>query len=278
MNDFPAYVNISGWSTKEQFACPICNTECSSHQLQNARKWCYMEHYRFLLSNHKFRRDKRSFDRSEEHSVAPKQLSGEGVQHQLDSIEHVTLGKTSKNKMSAKRKRENDRPKHSWKKKNILFQLSYWKSLILRHNLDVMRIEKNICDSIVDTLLSINGETKDNFNASLDLLAMGIRNQLHPVQRGNKVVICAACYSLTSSEKKEFYKFLKELKVPDGYASNISRCVQVNERKIFGLKSHDCYILIQQLLPLAVCGFLDRNVCAVIVELYGFFKQLCSKC
>ena len=130
--------------------------------------------------------------------------------------------------MSTKRKREHVELEHNWK------------TLILRHNLDVMHIEKNICDSIVGTLLSIDGKSKDNFNSCLDLLAMGIRDQIHPIQRGNKVILPAACYSLTSNEKKEFCKFLNEVKVPDGYASNISQCVQVNERKIFGLKSHDC--------------------------------------
>ncbi|RVW23778.1 hypothetical protein CK203_097575 [Vitis vinifera] len=140
-----------------------------------------------------------------------------------------------------------------------------------------MHIEKNICDSIVGTLLSIDGKSKDNFNSCLDLQAMGIRDQLHPIQRGNRVILLATCYSLTSNEKKEFCKFFKEVKVPDGYASNISRCVQVNERKIFGLKSHDCRVLMQQLLPLAIGGVLHKNVCAIIVELCSFFKQLCSK-
>ena len=33
----------------------------------------------------------------------------------------------------------------------------------------------------------------------------------------------------------------------------------------------------QQLLPLAIRGVLQKNVCAIIVELCSFFKQLCSK-
>ena len=106
-----------------------------------------------------------------------------------------------------------------------------------------MHIEKNICDSVVGTLLSIDGKLKDNFNIHLDLQAMGIRDQLHPIQRGNRIILLVACYSLTSNEKKELCKFLKEVKVPNGYASNIYQCVQVNERKIFGLKSHDCHVL-----------------------------------
>ena len=88
------------------------------------------------------------------------------------------------------------------KRKAFFFQLPYWKTLILRHNLDVMHIEKNICNSIVSTLLSIDGKSKDNMISRLDLQAMGIRDQLHPIERGNRVIFLATCYSLTSNEKK----------------------------------------------------------------------------
>ncbi|RVW77928.1 hypothetical protein CK203_048271 [Vitis vinifera] len=153
-----------------------------------------------------------------------------------------------------------------------------WEVGVLKGNLLVLFVIRIVLHiDIVGTLLSIDGKSKDNFNSRLDLQAMGIRDQLHPIQRGNRVILPTACYSLTSNEKKEFCKFLKEVKVPDGYASNISRCVQVNERNIFRLKSHDCHVLMQQLLPLAIRGVLHKNVCAVIVELCSFFKQLCSK-
>ena len=78
------------------------------------------------------------------------------------------------------------------------------------HNLDVMHIEKNICDSIVGTLFSINGKSKDNMNSHLDLQAMGIRDQLHHIERGNRVILSTICYSLTSNEKMNFVNFLKK--------------------------------------------------------------------
>ena len=181
-----------------------------------------MGHRRFLPTDHRFRCDKRSFDGNKEHKEAPKQLPVEDVLHQPHGMEHIILGKASKNKMLAKRKREHAKLEHNWKKKNIFSQLSNWKTLILHHNLDIMHIEKHICDIIVGTLLSIDGKSKDNMNIRLDLQAMGIRDQLHPIERGNRFILLAACYSVTSNEKKEFYKFLKEVKVPDDYASNIS--------------------------------------------------------
>ena len=106
---------------------------------------------------------------------------------------------------------------------------------------------------------------------------MGIRDQLHPIERGNGVILPVVCYSLTSNEKNGFCKFFKEVKVPNGYASNISRCIQVNEIKIFELKSHDCHDLIQQLLPLAIRGVLHMNVCVAIVELCSSSKNCVLK-
>ena len=163
------------------------------------------------------------------------------------------------------------------RKKSIFFQLPYWKTLLLRHNLDVMHIEKNVCDSIIGTLLNIEGNTKENLNSCLDLQAMGIREQLHPIEMGNKFILPTVCYLLTVDEKKEFCKILKSIKVPDGYSSNIYRCVQLNEKKVYGLKSYDCHVLMQQLLPLAIHGVLHKNVCEAIIGLCNFFKQLCSK-
>ena len=65
--------------------------------------------------------------------------------------------------------------------------------------------------------------------------------------------------------------------VPDGYSSNISRCVDLKHRKLSGLKSHDSHILMEQLLPLALRKILPDKVTAVLVELCSFYRQLWSK-
>ena len=48
------------------------------------------------------------------------------------------------------------------KKISIFFCLPYWKSLLVRYNLDVMHIEKNVCENILCTLLNIDKKSKDN--------------------------------------------------------------------------------------------------------------------
>ena len=57
---------------------------------------------------------------------------------------------------------------------------------------------------------------------------------------------------MSPDEKKLFCEVLKGVKFPAGYASDIRHNVHVNERKVFGLKSHECHIVLQHLLPLAV--------------------------
>ena len=64
-----------------------------------------MGHRRFLPTNHRFRSDKMSFDGNEEHRATPKQLFEENVLHQLDGMEHIILGKASKNKMFTTKKK-----------------------------------------------------------------------------------------------------------------------------------------------------------------------------
>ena len=49
-----------------------------------------------------------------------------------------------------------------------------------------MHVEKNVCDSVIGTLLNIQGKMKDGLNTRQDLAEMGIRVQLHLMSDGKK--------------------------------------------------------------------------------------------
>jgi hypothetical protein len=70
---------------------------------------------------------------------------------------------------------------------------------------------------------------------------------------------------------------IKDVSVPNGYASNVSRCVNLKPRTIVGMKSHDNHILMQQLLAIALCGSLEKKVVKPLIELSAFFKGVCLK-
>ncbi|XP_022870847.1 uncharacterized protein LOC111390092 [Olea europaea var. sylvestris] len=151
------------------------------------------------------------------------------------------------------------------------------KTLLVRHNLDVMHVEKNICDSILDTLLDVKGKSKDGINSRKDLEAMNIRHDLHPESRGDKFYLPVAPHTLSKPEREMFCKRLANLRLPDGYGSNIGNCISMEELKIVGLKSHDCHILMQQLLPIALRGLLPKGARNSISKLCSFFNAICQR-
>jgi hypothetical protein len=140
-----------------------------------------------------------------------------------------------------------------------------------------MHIEKNVMDNILGTILDIKGKTKDNLAARLDLQEMGLKPKLHLVTTANgKTYMPAACHTMSREDKENFMKVLRNVKVPDGYALNISRCVRLKDRTISGLKSHDSHILMQQLLPIALRQSLPEKVVKPLVEISAFFRGICS--
>ena len=88
---------------------------------------------------------------------------------------------------------------------------------MLRHNLDVMYIEKDVVNNIISTLLNLDDKTNDNLKAHQDLKDMGIRSELHLEKIGsNQTRIPHACYYMNASENDGFLQVLKDVRVPNG--------------------------------------------------------------
>jgi len=117
INDFPAYAMLFGWSTKGKFACPYCHKDTEYLWLKHGRKHCYMGHRRFFPSDHPWR-NKVSFNNKVETREAPVPLTGAQVFEQFESFEQVKFGKTTASK---KRKSDEDKRWHNWRKKSIFF-------------------------------------------------------------------------------------------------------------------------------------------------------------
>ena len=196
INDFPALAYLYGWSTSGTYACPSCGPATKSFHLKNGKKMCYMGHRRWLPQNHIYRRQKNQFDGMVEVGLAPEIMSGTSILKMLEGRVFV-LGKkdlTTKNTkgnnkgkkkgkqgdeshQKSKRKRgqkkqkdgnngkKEKKPEDWLKKRSIFFQLPYWEKNKLRHNLDVMHLEKNLCDNLIGTLMDIPSKTKDGLKA-----------------------------------------------------------------------------------------------------------------
>jgi hypothetical protein len=97
----------------------------------------------------------------------PPYLTGHEVYEMVKDV-HFVLGKR-------KRTDKNTEGDDMWKKQLIFWELTHWKNLDVHHLIDVMHVEKNMCESLLRTLFNTDGKTRDHGHARADLKKMRIR-------------------------------------------------------------------------------------------------------
>ncbi|KAL0283110.1 UNVERIFIED_CONTAM: hypothetical protein Sangu_2910700 [Sesamum angustifolium] len=129
-NDLTAYGMASGWST-------------------------------FLFAHHSYWNKKAFMKNRVENKVAYLRLTGDQI---LDCVANISPA------VEIPLLLPNDYGSdHKWTKKNIFWDLLYWSTLLIQHNLDLMHIAENMFDNIFNTVMDIKGKTKDNMNAHKNL-------------------------------------------------------------------------------------------------------------
>ncbi|KAL5574589.1 hypothetical protein UlMin_016288 [Ulmus minor] len=264
VNDFPARSSLSGWSGQGYKACPTCNENTPSMRVIG--KTAYFGHRRFLPSTHRWRSNL-DFDGRTDRKRPPRRFSSVDIMDQLRRVKTTIPGKHP-NYGGVKRKRGED--ELNWRKKSIFYELPYWAEIELKHNLDVMHIEKNICDSLLGTLMGDPHKSKDTDNARRDLQNLGIRSELHLYEDGNKLMKPAAEYTFSEANRRKFCRFVRSVKFPDGFAANLWKNVAQNDSRIVGLKSHDCHVIMQRLLPVGCRSLVNKTISSTIIELSFF--------
>nr|CAD37092.3 OSJNBa0042N22.16 [Oryza sativa Japonica Group]CAE76043.1 B1248C03.2 [Oryza sativa Japonica Group] len=297
INDYLAMFSVSG-QIKGKTGCVICLNGTYYRYLPGSNKLVYMRHRRFLRTNHKYRKMKAEFDGTEETDPAPKPTSGENVCAMTEKIvcefgkmtkkpsKGTKRKKPEKNTKGGDSKKQDDSSKPDdkllppFKKHSIFFKyLPYWKDLEVRHAINVMHLEKNVFDNIVGTLLDMPKKTKDGLQSRMDLIEMGIREELHPQEgeKNGKVYLPPACFTLTPEEKKSFCNSLRNVRVPIGFSSNISRLVSMKDLSVSGYNSHDCHVLLTVFLAIAIRAIKPEHLKVAITRLCYFFNVVSQK-
>ncbi|XP_010436745.1 PREDICTED: uncharacterized protein LOC104720554 [Camelina sativa] len=234
ISDFPAYGMLSGWTTHGRLACPYCLEETKSFWLPNGRKHSWFDCHRvFLPKDHPYRRNLRAFRKGKSmHDDPPTWLSGEEILYErIRSIEGVfrTVDCGGKGHDNPARTITGYGDYHNWVKQSIFWDLPYWADLLLRHNLDFMHIEKKFFDNLIKTLLNVPGKTKDNVKSRMDLPSICRRPDLEVTPDGKAPV--------------PKFRLSKD-----------------------GLKSHDCHVIMQRLLPIAFLELLPEAIHTAISD------------
>jgi hypothetical protein len=105
---------------------------------------------------------------------------------------------------------------------------------------------------------------------------MGIRQELWLDDSIKGTELPTSCITLSKHEK-EFRGFLKNVKVPSGYSTNVSRLILFSDLKVApGVKSHDCHVLLTHMV-VGIQNILPVNVQEAIVNFYFFFNAIGQK-
>jgi hypothetical protein len=81
-------------------------------------------------------------------------------------------------------------------------------------------VPENVCDGLLGTLLNTDRKTMDHGHAQADLKKMGNRQELCLDDLIKETELPTPC--ITLSKHEEFCGFLKNVKVPSGYPTNVS--------------------------------------------------------
>jgi hypothetical protein len=273
INDWPALAKLSGQSNMGYMACTHCYDETDSIYLKHCKKCVYMGHRRFLPTDHPLRTEGKHFKGEPETRRKPLFRNGKRVFSMIKDVK-VVFGKGPGSQPVPK-----DDQGHvpMWKKKSILWNLPYWQVLQVRNAIDVIHLSKNLCVNVLG-FLGVYGKSKDTLEARRDMWMLAGRQGLQPEKRDKgRHYLKPASYNLSKEEKEIMFDCLNSIKVPSGYSSNIQGIINVKEKKIQNLKSHDCHVLMTQLLPVILRGVLPENVRLAVVKLCAFMNEISQK-
>jgi hypothetical protein len=107
---------------------------------------------------------------------------------------------------------------------------------------------------------------------------MGIRPELWLDDSVKGTELPTSCITLSKHEKKEFCGFLKNVKVPSDYSTNVSRLISFLDLKLaLGVKSHDFQVLLTQMIVAGIQNILLVNVREAIINFCCFFNAIVQK-
>ncbi|XP_056856243.1 uncharacterized protein LOC130505660 [Raphanus sativus] len=175
ISDYPALGTLSGCKVKGKQACNVCGKDTPARWLKFSRKFVYMGNRRRLPPGHRYRYKKAWFDNTVEEVNANRIQTGAEIYETLQALRMIL-------------------------------------ELPVRHNIDVMHVEKNVSDAILSLLMQ-SAKSKDGLKARKDLEDIGIRKHLHTEVRGKKTYLPPAAYWLSKKEKTIFcQRYMKTLK------------------------------------------------------------------
>ena len=197
INDFVAYVMLSSWSTIGSLACPYCMSQLKAFNLKYGGKYSWFDlHHQFLPLDSPYRRNKDEFLKNRvEKSQSSVRLFGNDVWEEVSNLSKITeIGYCTYPVFGLS---------HNQTKQSIHWELPYWKINLIRYNLDIMYIKKNVFDNGFNTVMDIQNKMKDNVKVEIDLKEYCWQKELELHQLPNRRYLKSKAKLTLSMDQKK---------------------------------------------------------------------------
>jgi hypothetical protein len=110
----------------------------------------------------------------------------------------------------------------------------------------------------------------------MDLVNLGIRHDIHPQPstQNRNVDLPGVDYNLTKDERMVVCHWLRGVKVPTGFSSNIKSMVSMKYLTMTNYNSHDYHIMLTVILPIVIRAIGPEYVKMVITRMCYFFNHI----
>jgi hypothetical protein len=137
-----------------------------------------------------------------------------------------------------------------------------------------MYLTKNLCVNLLG-FMGVYGKAKDTLEVRQDLHCIREQENLYleKVDDGRHY-LSPASNALSKEEKENMFECLHSIKVSSSFSLNIKGVINVAEKKFLNSKSHDCHVLMMQLLPVALRAILPPNVRLATIKLCAFLNSI----
>jgi hypothetical protein len=123
-------------------------------------------------------------------------------------------------------------------------------------------------------VMVMKGKPKNNIKARIDITLFCHCKNMDLVYAGSRVAKPKESFVLDKNTQLLVYKWLKSLCFLDEHASNISRLVNLEDYRLYGIKSHDCRVFMQTLIPLTYHDLLPKGIWDVLTKISHFFRDI----
>jgi hypothetical protein len=111
---------------------------------------------------------------------------------------------------------------------------------------------------------------------------LGVLQKLRPMlnatkRKDGKYEYETCCYELSRDEKLKVLEFLFTLRTPSCYCANIRSLVDMPGKKLNSIKSHDCHVMMTQILLVAIGNVFPKPVQETLMRLCSFFNTISQK-